>query len=132
MSGNAFENDSQGFEQGEQQSSDLYPTNTGMQQQQGNHGMVSGDQQRSQGYDGQQPQTGEQQVQGRGRTTTHFPSHTPEEVFSKPVLNPLSSIPSYHNFVYEQMNKLRNHSTRASVEVWLKWRDEFFGNELRA
>jgi hypothetical protein len=73
---------------------------------------------------------------------THFPSHTPKEVFFKPSLqriqraililrSPLASIPSYHNFVYEQMNKLRNHSTRAPIEVWLKWRDEFFEAELR-
>lgn len=74
---------------------------------------------------------------------THFPSHTPAEVFFKPNLrhiqravlilrNPLTSIPSYHNFVYEQMNNLVNHSTRAPVDVWLKWRDEFYFTELTA
>ena len=74
---------------------------------------------------------------------THFPSHTPGEVFFKPSLrhiqravlilrNPFAAIPSYHNFVYEQMNNLRNHSTRAPVDVWLKWRDAFFEIELKA
>ena len=74
---------------------------------------------------------------------THFPSHTPAEVFFKPTLrkikravlilrNPLTSIPSYHNFVYEQMNHLVNHSTRAPVDVWLRWRDEFYFIELTA
>lgn len=74
---------------------------------------------------------------------THYPSHTPPEVFlsdkvkhiSRAVLltrNPINSIPSYHNFVYEQQNGLLNHSTRAPVDAWIKWRNTFFEEELRA
>jgi hypothetical protein len=74
---------------------------------------------------------------------THFPSHTPSEVFHKENLrridraillirNPIYSIPSYHNFVYEQTKGLLNHSVRAPVEVWIKWRNSFFEQELAA
>jgi hypothetical protein len=74
---------------------------------------------------------------------THYPSHTPPEVFrsdkvkhiSRAVLltrNPINSIPSYHNFVYEQQNGLLNHSTRAPIEVWIRWRNNFFEQELLA
>lgn len=73
---------------------------------------------------------------------THFPSHTDPQVFAQDKLrhisrtvlltrNPLNSIPSYHNFVYEQQNGLLNHSTRAPIEAWIKWRNEFFGQELK-
>jgi hypothetical protein len=74
---------------------------------------------------------------------THFPSHTHPHIFhqdklkhiSRVVLltrNPINSIPSYHNFVYEQQNGLLNHSTRAPVDVWIKWRNLFYEQELQA
>lgn len=74
---------------------------------------------------------------------THFPSHTPPEVFNKENLsgirrailltrNPINSIPSYHNFVYEVQNGLVNHSTRAPIEAWIKWRNALFEDELQA
>ena len=74
---------------------------------------------------------------------THFPSHTPHEVFTKEKLkhihravlllrNPINAIPSYHNYVYEQQNGLLNHSTRAPVDAWIKWRNAFFSQELQA
>lgn len=74
---------------------------------------------------------------------THYPSHTPPGVFlrdklkhiSRAVLltrNPINSIPSYHNFVYEQQNGLLNHSTRAPIDAWIKWRNAFFEQELQA
>lgn len=46
--------------------------------------------------------------------------------------HPMSSIPSYHNFEYEQRNGLPNHSTKAPVEEWEKWRDERFEKEMKA
>jgi hypothetical protein len=74
---------------------------------------------------------------------THFPSHTPVEIFDKDDLkrigravlltrNPINSIPSYHNFVYEVQNGLLNHSTRAPIEAWIKWRNALFEQELQA
>jgi len=74
---------------------------------------------------------------------THFPSHTPLEIFDKENLkgigrailltrNPINSIPSYHNFVYEVQNGLLNHSTRAPIEAWIKWRNALFEQELLA
>ena len=73
---------------------------------------------------------------------THYPSHTPPEIFHKDKLkhigravlltrNPIKSIPSYHNFVYEQQNGLLNHSTRAPLAAWIKWRNSFFELELQ-
>lgn len=44
--------------------------------------------------------------------------------------HPMQSLPSYHNFEYEQRNKLPNHSTRAPVEAWEKWRDGTFKEQL--
>lgn len=70
---------------------------------------------------------------------THYPSHTPYDVFGpfanidRAILllrNPMNAIPSYHNYLFEVENKLVNHSTRAPVEAWLKWRDEHFETEL--
>mmetsp|Transcript_2226 Transcript_2226/g.2059 ORF Transcript_2226/g.2059 Transcript_2226/m.2059 type:complete len:329 (-) Transcript_2226:137-1123(-) len=46
------------------------------------------------------------------------------------IRNPMKAIPSYHNFLYEFENKLENHSTRAPVEAWIKWRDQFFISQL--
>lgn len=73
---------------------------------------------------------------------THFPSHTPPEVMEKPQLdilrrvillvrNPLTALPSFHNFVYEQEHGLRNHSTRAPVDFWIRWRNELFEAEIQ-
>jgi len=45
--------------------------------------------------------------------------------------NPMQAIPSYHNFLYEFENKLKNHSTRAPVEEWIKWRDQLFYKQLK-
>lgn len=44
--------------------------------------------------------------------------------------NPLNAIPSLHNFEYEQMHNLPNHSTRAPIEEWIAWRNERFDSEL--
>ena len=74
---------------------------------------------------------------------THYPSHTLPQVLLHDKLkhirrailltrNPINSIPSYHNFVYEQQNGLLNHSTRAPIDAWIKWRNAFFEQELQA
>lgn len=47
------------------------------------------------------------------------------------IRNPMKAIPSYHNFLYEFQNKLGNHSTRAPVAEWIKWRDRLFFAELK-
>lgn len=44
--------------------------------------------------------------------------------------HPLNALPSYHNFEYEQRNKLPNHSTRAPLEAWEAWRDSFYKEQL--
>lgn len=44
--------------------------------------------------------------------------------------NPLNAIPSLHNFEYEQVHNLPNHSTRAPTEEWIAWRNERFDTEL--
>jgi len=44
--------------------------------------------------------------------------------------NPLTAIPSYCSFSYELASELPNHSTRAPVEYWIRWRDEFFNAQL--
>jgi len=44
--------------------------------------------------------------------------------------NPMNALPSYHNFFYEMEQKLKNHSTRAPVEVWIEWRDQQFEEHL--
>jgi hypothetical protein len=72
---------------------------------------------------------------------THFPSHAPEDVFHSGKLdgvrqaillirNPLRAIPSFHNYLYEKKQGLLNHSTRAPVEVWVEWRNQFFQEEM--
>jgi len=72
---------------------------------------------------------------------THYPSKTHQDVFdgitiqfNRAILllrNPMNAIPSYCNFVYEMGNKLINHSTRAPIFYWIKWRDTHFENELK-
>mmetsp|Transcript_19549 Transcript_19549/g.27111 ORF Transcript_19549/g.27111 Transcript_19549/m.27111 type:complete len:271 (-) Transcript_19549:152-964(-) len=72
---------------------------------------------------------------------THYPAAGPSEVFFHERLehvnsgillirNPMNALPSYHNFMYEQANKLLNHSTRAPVEVWIQWRNDHFQEEV--
>ena len=46
------------------------------------------------------------------------------------VRNPLKAIPSFHNFLYEFTNHLENHSTRAPVNEWIRWRDKSLMKEL--
>lgn len=45
--------------------------------------------------------------------------------------NPLNAMPSYLNYLYEVENHLGGHSTRAPLEVWIKWRDENFDKEIQ-
>mmetsp|Transcript_5494 Transcript_5494/g.15986 ORF Transcript_5494/g.15986 Transcript_5494/m.15986 type:complete len:415 (-) Transcript_5494:128-1372(-) len=47
------------------------------------------------------------------------------------VRNPVKAIPSFHNFLYEFQNKLENHSLRAPVNEWIRWRDNAFSVELQ-
>lgn len=47
------------------------------------------------------------------------------------VRNPVKAIPSFHNFLYEFQNKLENHSLRAPVNEWIRWRDNAFATEVR-
>lgn len=68
---------------------------------------------------------------------THFPArpHNVEgnRLMSKVVLlmrNPLYSIPSYHNFLYEEENDIPNHTVKAPVESWIKWRDDHVYEEI--
>jgi len=44
--------------------------------------------------------------------------------------HPMNALPSYHNFFYEIEYKLENHSTRAPVDAWIEWRDQFFEEHL--
>ena len=68
---------------------------------------------------------------------THYPArpHTVQgnRLMSRVILllrNPLYSIPSYHNYLYEEENDIPNHTTKAPVEVWIKWRDENLHEEI--
>lgn len=68
---------------------------------------------------------------------THFPArpHTVQgnRLMSKVVLllrNPLYSIPSYHNFLYEEENDIPNHTVKAPLETWIKWRDDHVYEEI--
>lgn len=47
------------------------------------------------------------------------------------VRNPAKAIPSFHNFLYEFQNKLENHSLRAPVNEWIRWRDNAFSAEVQ-
>lgn len=47
------------------------------------------------------------------------------------VRNPVKAIPSFHNFLYEFQNKLENHSLRAPVNEWIRWRDSAFSAEVK-
>jgi len=74
---------------------------------------------------------------------THYPSEccsnsvtfTPLLDIDQSVIllrNPMNALPSYHNRVYEKDQELENHSTRAPIEAWIKWRDQNFEEELAA
>lgn len=45
--------------------------------------------------------------------------------------SPIYAIPSYFNFQYEQENNLVNHSTRAPINKWVKYRDDHFEEQLQ-
>jgi len=70
---------------------------------------------------------------------THFPARTHEieghRLMQRVILllrNPLHSIPSYHNYIYEKDHHLPDHSVQAPVEAWLEWRDEHFDEEIQS
>ncbi|KAL7463427.1 hypothetical protein ACHAXS_003794 [Conticribra weissflogii] len=46
------------------------------------------------------------------------------------VRNPLKSIPSFFNHIYEMRNHLPVHSQRAPVDEWVKWRDHYLDIEI--
>ncbi|KAL7511567.1 hypothetical protein ACHAXN_008521 [Cyclotella atomus] len=47
------------------------------------------------------------------------------------VRNPMQSIPSFFNHIYEMRNHLPVHSERAPLEEWIKWRDHYLEEEIR-
>jgi hypothetical protein len=73
---------------------------------------------------------------------THFPSLAPAGAFinlqkkldvKQAILlirNPMSAIPSYFNFQWEQENGLKQHTRRAPPNKWVEWRNGNFENEL--
>ena len=75
---------------------------------------------------------------------THYPrflsfpppdDFQPHEYLDSAVLlirHPMNALPSYLNFEYERDNGITQHSTRASLEDWMLWRDENFEYELQA
>lgn len=70
---------------------------------------------------------------------THYPSNegrplTGAESIPRAILlirNPLYSIPSYYNFLYEYQNGLAGHSVRAPLEEWIKWRNDNFDRQMQ-
>jgi hypothetical protein len=46
------------------------------------------------------------------------------------IRNPMKSIPSFFNHIYEMRNHLPVHSERAPLEEWLKWRDAYLDIEV--
>eukprot|EP00984_Skeletonema_dohrnii_P008405 scaffold3081_cov112-Skeletonema_dohrnii-CCMP3373.AAC.6 len=46
------------------------------------------------------------------------------------IRNPLESIPSFFNHIYEMRNHLPVHSERAPVEEWVKWRNAYVDIEI--
>ncbi len=55
------------------------------------------------------------------------------EVYSRAILlirHPLSAIPSYCSFTYEQASGMPHHSTRAPLDYWVRWRENFFDESL--
>lgn len=47
------------------------------------------------------------------------------------IRNPLHSIPSYFNFIYEYQNNLPGHSTKAPLEEWITWRNGNFDRQVQ-
>lgn len=47
------------------------------------------------------------------------------------IRDPLYSIPSYYNFIYEYQNGLAGHSVRAPLEEWIKWRNDNFDKQMQ-
>jgi hypothetical protein len=47
------------------------------------------------------------------------------------IRNPLHSIPSYFNFLYEYENNLPGHSTKAPLEEWVKWRNANLDRQIQ-
>ncbi len=70
---------------------------------------------------------------------THYPARQ-HEIDGKRLMdrsivlirNPVHSIPSYHNYIYEKEHHLPDHTTRAPVDAWLQWRDENFDQEIQS
>lgn len=46
------------------------------------------------------------------------------------IRNPMKSIPSFFNHIYEMRNHLPVHSERAPVEEWVKWRNAYLVEEI--
>jgi len=46
------------------------------------------------------------------------------------IRNPMKSIPSFFNHIYEMRNHLPVHSERAPVEEWIKWRNAYLETEI--
>ncbi|KAL3784840.1 hypothetical protein ACHAW5_009059 [Stephanodiscus triporus] len=46
------------------------------------------------------------------------------------IRNPMKSIPSFFNHIYEMRNHLPVHSERAPLEEWTKWRDAYLDIEI--
>ena len=46
------------------------------------------------------------------------------------IRNPIKSIPSFFNHIYEMRNHLPVHSTRAPVEEWVRWRNAYLDTEI--
>mmetsp|Transcript_4457 Transcript_4457/g.9636 ORF Transcript_4457/g.9636 Transcript_4457/m.9636 type:complete len:386 (-) Transcript_4457:385-1542(-) len=44
--------------------------------------------------------------------------------------NPIKSIPSFFNHIYEMRNHLPVHTTRAPVEEWVRWRNAYLDTEI--
>ncbi len=46
------------------------------------------------------------------------------------IRNPMNSIPSFFNHIYEMRNHLPVHSERAPLEEWIKWRNVYVDTEI--
>lgn len=46
------------------------------------------------------------------------------------IRNPMKSIPSFFNHIFEMRNHLPVHSERAPVEEWVKWRNAYLAEEI--
>jgi len=46
------------------------------------------------------------------------------------IRNPMKSIPSFFNHIYEMRNHLPVHSERAPLEEWIKWRNAYLETEI--